>query len=89
MWGLVESYTNLTPRGLEVPAATSESLTNVNILESFLMPKKQSIAEDGKFEYMIFVWNGRSSNALVKVAIEHDHMYYFILDIECGIICSI
>ena len=67
MWGLVESYSNLTPRGLEVPAVTSESPTNVNILESFLMPKKQSKTEDGKFEYMIFVWNGKNSNALIKV----------------------
>ena len=67
MWGLVESYSNLTPRGLEVPAATSEPLINVNILESFLMPKKQNKFEDTQFEYMIFVWNGKSSNALIKV----------------------
>lgn len=33
MWGVVESYSNLTPRGLEFPVAASESH-----LESFLLP---------------------------------------------------
>jgi hypothetical protein len=33
MWGVVESYSNLTPRGLEGPVAASESY-----LESFLLP---------------------------------------------------
>ena len=87
MWGLVESYSNLTPRGLEVPAATSESLINVNILESFLMPKKQNKIEDVKFEYMIFVWNGKSSNALIKVIIIN--IVSYINNIEFGFICSI
>ena len=87
MWGLVESYSNLTPRGLEVPAATSESLINVNILESFLMPKKQNKIQDVKFEYMIFVWNGKSSNALIKVAIIN--IVNYNNNIEFDFICSI
>jgi protein-tyrosine phosphatase len=68
MWGLVESYSNLTPRGLEVPAATSESASSYNkdVLESFLVPKKPTKIDDGKYEYMIFVWNGKNANPLVK-----------------------
>lgn len=36
MWGIVESYNNLTPRGLENPLSTSE--LNLEILDSFLLP---------------------------------------------------
>jgi hypothetical protein len=69
MWGVVESYSNLTPRGLEVPISSSESLTNLNkeVLESFLLPKRQPKKEESKYEYMIFVWNGKAANALLKV----------------------
>lgn len=69
MWGVVESYSNLTPRGLEVPVSTSETLENFNkeILDSFLMPQRTDHQnEDSKFEYMIFVWNGKAANPLVK-----------------------
>jgi hypothetical protein len=69
MWGVVESYSNLTPRGLEVPVSTSETLENFNkeILDSFLMPQRTELQnEDSKFEYMIFVWNGKTANPLVK-----------------------
>jgi len=30
MWGIVESYTNLTPRGLVAPVASSENLGDLN-----------------------------------------------------------
>eukprot|EP00330_Aristerostoma_sp_ATCC50986_P003477 CAMPEP_0114589114 /NCGR_PEP_ID=MMETSP0125-20121206/11651_1 /TAXON_ID=485358 ORGANISM="Aristerostoma sp., Strain ATCC 50986" /NCGR_SAMPLE_ID=MMETSP0125 /ASSEMBLY_ACC=CAM_ASM_000245 /LENGTH=90 /DNA_ID=CAMNT_0001785855 /DNA_START=323 /DNA_END=595 /DNA_ORIENTATION=- len=68
MWGVVESYSNLTPRGLEVPISSSESLSSLNkeVLESFLLPKRINKKDDGKYEYMIFVWNGKGSNPLVK-----------------------
>lgn len=36
MWGIVESYNNLTPRGLENPLSTSE--LNLELLDSFLLP---------------------------------------------------
>ena len=64
----MESYSNLTPRGLEVPAASSETPKNYNkeILESFLMPKKNQKYDEGKYEYMIFVWNGKMASPLVK-----------------------
>ncbi|KAL4486727.1 hypothetical protein ABPG72_022202 [Tetrahymena utriculariae] len=64
MWGIVESYNNLTPRGLEYPLSTSE--LNLEILDSFLLPnyKKEKISVN--FEHMIFVWNGKTSNPLIK-----------------------
>ena len=65
MWGIVESYNNLTPRGLENPLSTSE--LNLEILDSFLLPsykKKEKISLN--FEHMIFVWNGKNSNPLIK-----------------------
>ena len=42
LWGLVESYTNLTPRGLTVPVACSDNQSEINkhTLDSFLLPKK-------------------------------------------------
>lgn len=69
MWGVVESYSNLTPRGLDSPVASSESLSNLNkeVLESFLLPKRSNKKDDGKYEYMIFVWNGKTASPLVKV----------------------
>jgi len=55
MWGVVESYSNLTPRGLESPIAASESH-----LESFLLPQRQqNPGSSNVYEYMIFVWNGK------------------------------
>ena len=64
MWGIVESYNNLTPRGLENPLSTSE--LNLEILDSFLLPKKKSLDASLNFEHMIFVWNGKNSNPLIK-----------------------
>lgn len=70
MWGLVESYSNLTPRGLETPVASSESVGSLNkeVLESFLMPKRNKTASNNsKYEYMLFVWNGKTAGPLTKV----------------------
>lgn len=73
MWGVVESHSNLTPRGLETPLATSEyclqkqyNIFSKEIFESFLVPQRTEQSNNSEFEYMIFVWNGRSANALVK-----------------------
>jgi hypothetical protein len=69
MWGTVESYSNLTPRGLESPLAASEYLIipilSKEIFESFLLPKRDTHVNN-EFEYMIFVWNGKTANPLVK-----------------------
>eukprot|EP01016_Furgasonia_blochmanni_P003180 TRINITY_DN11245_c0_g1_i1.p1 TRINITY_DN11245_c0_g1~~TRINITY_DN11245_c0_g1_i1.p1 ORF type:complete len:237 (-),score=30.72 TRINITY_DN11245_c0_g1_i1:34-744(-) len=68
LWGLVESYSNLTPRGLSVPVAASENPCDLNkdILESFLLPKRGAENPNANFEYMIFVWNGKSAYPLIK-----------------------
>ncbi|CAK63622.1 unnamed protein product (macronuclear) [Paramecium tetraurelia] len=64
MWGVVESYSNLTPRGLEEPVAASESH-----LESFLLPQRQQNPSTSNiYEYMIFVWNGKAANPLIKAS---------------------
>lgn len=80
MLGVVESYPNLTPRGLEAPVASSESVSNLNkeVLESFLLPKKPNRQDDGKFEYMIFVWNGKTAGSLMKVKTS--------LNLECNML---
>lgn len=59
LWGLVESYSNLTPRGLQYPVSSSE------ILESFLMPNRREDSQK-EYEYMLFVWNGNTANSLIK-----------------------
>lgn len=68
MWGIVESYNNLTPRGLEDPISGSEEVEMKEILDSFLLPQNNERKKESErtFEYMIFVWNGKSSNPLVK-----------------------
>lgn len=73
MWSLVESYSNLTPRGLEVPVASSVELNSLNreVMDSFLVPKQKPIKKsDGetedKLEYMIFVWNGKHTSSLLQ-----------------------
>lgn len=45
MWGIVESYSNLTPRGLICPVQSSESLKDLtkDILESFLLPRRTNL----------------------------------------------
>ncbi|KRW99600.1 hypothetical protein PPERSA_01209 [Pseudocohnilembus persalinus] len=65
MWGLVESHNNLTPRGLVSPVA--ESCTGPGILDSFLLPQSQDQNNTNKFyQYMIYVWNGKTANPFIK-----------------------
>ena len=74
MWGLVESYSNLTPRGLETPISSSESVGSLNkeVLESFLLPKRNKpLSDSSRYEYMIFVWNGKTAGPLIKVNINN------------------
>ena len=44
MWGIVESYNNLTPRGLESPVAGSD--LSREVLDSFLLPKKNDLTNN-------------------------------------------
>jgi len=68
IWEIIESYSNLTPRGLETPVASSESMSTLNreAFESFFMPKRSLKQAESKFEYMIFLWNGKTANSLMK-----------------------
>lgn len=86
MWGMVESYSNLTPRGLETPISSSQSISSLNkeVLESFLVPKRSKKTQDtGKFEYMLFVWNGKTAGPLIKVyvlSLQFEHaLNHFII----------
>jgi hypothetical protein len=38
------------------------------IFESFLLPQRSEPNVSSEFEYMIFVWNGRTANPLVKAS---------------------
>jgi len=71
IWEMIESYSNLTPRGLETPVASSESMSTLNrdAFESFFLPKRPVKQNESKFEYMIFLWNGKTANSLMKVKI--------------------
>jgi len=72
LWGVVESASNLTPRGL---ANTFASSQEIHSLDSFLLSRRRQASksqEESKedppqqFNYMIFVWNGKSASAVVK-----------------------
>ncbi len=77
MWEMIESHSNLTPRGLETPIASSESMSTLNrdAFESFFLPKRPAKQSESKFEYMIFLWNGKSANSLMKVREEFMSLY--------------
>jgi len=71
--GIVESVSNLTPRGLlSTFSSTNESVNEppvnsakfVENLESLLLSKRQQ--KDTKYKYMLFLWNGKNSSSLVK-----------------------
>lgn len=71
--GIVESVSNLTPRGLlSTFSSTNESMVDapstegkfVENLESLLLSKRQE--NNTQYKYMLFVWNGKNSSNLVK-----------------------
>lgn len=71
--GIVESVSNLTPRGLlSTFSSTNESMVDtpspegkyVENLESLLLSKRQE--NNTQYKYMLFVWNGKNSSSLVK-----------------------
>lgn len=67
MWGVVESASNLTPRGLQNIFSSSVDNYFVHSLDSFLLSNRPQ-HDQTEFNYMLFVWNGKNTNALVKVA---------------------
>lgn len=71
--GVVESVSNLTPRGLlNTFSSTNESVNEppinseriVESLESLLISKREE--KNTKYKHMLFLWNGKNSNGLVK-----------------------
>ena len=61
LWGIIESSSNMTPRGLLYAFPASNDSQN---LESFLLSKRDFT--DSEFKYMLFIWNGKSSSALLR-----------------------
>ena len=68
LWGLVESTENLTPRGLSSSISSDWSWSPVQSLDSFLLSKRENkeAYKNIYFKYMLFVWNGKEANALLK-----------------------
>lgn len=68
LWGLVESTDNLTPRGLASSISADWSWSPVQSLDSFLLSKREhkDAHKHRDFKYMLFVWNGKEANALLK-----------------------
>ena len=62
LWGIIESSSNITPRSL-LYAFHANNNDNQN-LESFLLSKRDF--SDSEFKYMLFIWNGKSSSALLR-----------------------
>ena len=62
LWGIIESLSNMTPRGLlfAFPATHSNSQN----LESFLLSKRE--LNDSEFKYMLFIWNGKKSTGFLR-----------------------
>ena len=72
LWGIIESSSNMTPRGLLYAFPVTNDSQN---LESFLLSKRDY--DDSEFKYMLFIWNGKSSSALLR---SHSLMKAFDLD---------
>lgn len=60
MWAMLETLSNLTPRGLENIFTSDDSA----VLDTVLLSKREM--QENEMHYMLFVWNGRSAGALLK-----------------------
>jgi len=72
LWGVVESSSNMTPRGLKYAFSTCN---NSESLESFLLSKRDFKNSD--YKYLLFIWNGKNCAPLLK---SHVLMKAFELD---------
>jgi protein-tyrosine phosphatase len=61
-WGLVESSSNMTPRGLKYAFSTSNDKSET--LESFMLSKRDFKNSD--FKFVLFIWNGKNCGSLIK-----------------------
>ena len=74
LWGVVQSAENLTPRGLTNTFSSNEPNNCSNhSLDSFLLSKRRGDStrqqdSNSEFKYMVFVWNGKQANAMVKAS---------------------
>ena len=60
-WGVIESSSNMTPRGLLFAFPAKQTSQN---LESFLLSKRE--LDDSQFKFMLFIWNGKKSTAFLR-----------------------
>ena len=60
-WGVIESLSNMTPRGLLFAFPAKQTSQN---LESFLLSKRE--LNDSEFKFMLFIWNGKKSTAFLR-----------------------
>lgn len=60
LWGIIESSSNMTPRGLMYAFPTNNSQN----LESFLLSKRTF--ENIEYKYMLFIWNGKKASPLLR-----------------------
>lgn len=70
LWGLVESADNLTPRGLANPLDSETDSSPKQSLDSFLLSKRENkeYNKNREYKYMLFVWNGKEADALLKAS---------------------
>jgi hypothetical protein len=60
MWGLMETLSNLSPRGLENFLTSDDSA----LLDTLLLARRE--VQDSEPHYMLFVWNGKTAGAVLK-----------------------
>ena len=70
LWGLVESADNLTPRGLANPLDSETDASPKQSLDSSLLSKRENkeYSKNREYKYMLFVWNGKEADALLKAS---------------------
>jgi len=72
LWKLMESTSNMTPRGLNSLVASNDQnvcLTPSTTLDSFLLSEsssKSNTTDKEGFKYTLYVWNGKSASPVVK-----------------------
>lgn len=65
LWGIVESSSNMTPRGLKYAFSTS-SYSSEN-LESYMLSKRDF--KDSDYKFMLFIWNGKNCSPILKSSV--------------------
>ena len=58
IWGIVESSSNMTPRGLK-HVFSSSSANGLESLESYILSKRGF--KDSDYKFVLFIWNGKKT----------------------------